>query len=146
MKLQLKQFFSSSAYAVVGASDNREKFGNIAYRHLKEKHFTVYPVNPKHKAVEGDKCYASVSELPDEVKSVVLVVPPGVTEHVVVECKAKGITAIWMQPGAESFEAIEYAKSRDIAVIYDACIMVMLSPVKEYSQLNRWLAKATGVF
>ena len=59
----------------------------------------------------------------------VLVVPPEVTERVVTECNAKGITAVWMQPGAESFEAIEYANANNIAVIYDACVMVMLTGV-----------------
>ncbi len=146
MKHLLEQFFSSPAFAVVGVSDNREKYGNIVYRYLKDKRFPIYPVNPNHTEVEGDKCYASVSELPDDVKSVVLVIPPEETGQVVIECKTKGITAVWMQPGAESFEAIDYANKHGIATIHDACVMVMLSPVKSFGDLKKWLSKATALF
>lgn len=146
MKTLLQRFFSSSAYAVVGVSENREKYGNIIYRYLKDKQFPVFPVNPNHARVEGDTCYASVGELPNNVRSVVLVVPPEVTEQIVVECKAKEITAVWMQPGAESFEAIEYANKNGIAVIYDACVMVMLAPLRHFSTLGTWLKKGIEVY
>jgi uncharacterized protein len=140
MKQLLDQFFSSPAYAVVGVSDNREKYGNIVFRYLRDKDFPVYPVNPKLDAVEGDVCYASVSELPDNVKSVVLVVPPQTTERIIQECKAQGITAVWMQPGAESSGAIRQAEVDGITVIHDACVMVLLAGVCDFSALKQWLA------
>ena len=143
MKLLLDRFFSSPAYAVVGASENREKYGNIVYRYLRNKKFQVYPVNPNHTIVEGDKCYATVFELPEEVKSVVLVVPPNVTELVVEECKTKGISDVWMQPGAESEVAIAFAQKNGITVIYDACVMVALSPLVSFSGLGQWLKKVS---
>ncbi len=142
MKQFLERFFSSRAYAVVGASENREKYGNIVYRYLRDKKFTVYPVNPNHTTVEGDKCYAKVSDLPADVKSVVFIVPPVRTERILRECKAKGITAVWMQPGAESNDAVRYAEENGMAAIYDACVMVVLSPVQSYDHLNTWLARA----
>jgi predicted CoA-binding protein len=146
MKQLLERFFSSPAYAVVGASESSEKYGNIVYRYLKDKKFPVYPVNPYHTEVEGNKCYANVSELPDDVKSVVIVVPPEETDQVVVQCKAKGITAVWMQPGAESFEAIEHANEHNIAAIYDACVMVMLAPVRTFKNVKPRLRKATQMY
>lgn len=146
MKDLLERFFSSPAYAVVGASENREKYGNIIYRYLRNKKFTVYPVNPIHTTVEGDRCYANVAELPADVKSVVFVVPPVRTERIVRECKAKGITAVWMQPGAESNGAVKYAEENGMAAIYDACVMVVLSPVHSYDHLNTWLVKAKEHF
>lgn len=146
MNNALKQFFSSPAYAVVGVSENRQKWGNIAFRMLREKGMPVYPVNPHLATVEGVKCYARLDDLPDAVRSVVLVVPPPVTEQVVRQCIQKGITGIWMQPGAESFEAIQRAKENGIAVIYDACIMVMLSPVKNFSKVYEWLARAVNAY
>ncbi len=146
MKQLFEQFFSSPAYAVVGASENREKYGNIVYRYLRNKKFTVYPVNPTHETVEGDKCYANVSELPADVKSVVFVVPPVRTVRILHECKAKGITAVWMQPGAESNAAVKYAEENGMAAIYDACVMVVLSPVQSYDHLNAWLVKAKEYF
>lgn len=145
MKDLLERFFSSPAYAVVGASENREKYGNIVYRYLRDKKFTVYPVNPNHATVEGDSCYAKVSDLPDDVKSAVFVVPPVRTERIVRECKAKGITAVWMQPGAESMAAVEYAEKNNITAIYDACVMVVLSPLPNFSELSSWLKKVPSL-
>lgn len=146
MSLALEQYFSSRAYAVIGASRNREKWGNIVYRKLREKSFAVYPVNPHHAMVEGDRCYPTIATLPDDVNSVVLVVPPHITEGVVQECITRGIRGIWMQPGAESPRAIATAQQHNIATIYDACIMVVLSPVKHFTQLDAWLVKATTVY
>lgn len=146
MNYDLEVFFSSPAYAVVGVSANREKWGNIAYRMLREKGLPVFPVHPHHATIEGDRCYAGVRELPPQVQSVVLVVPPHVTEQVVQNCIERGMKGIWMQPGAESARAIAAARQRGIAVIHDACIMVMLAPVKQYAQLASWLAKATRMY
>ncbi len=143
MKEFLKIFFSSPAYAVVGASENREKYGNIVYRYLRDKQFPVFPVNPHCTTIEGDTCYATVGDLPDAVKSVVLVVPPEVTERIVKECNAKGIAAVWMQPGAESSAAIAYATQHGLAEIHDACVMVLLGSVRTYSGLSAWLDFAT---
>ncbi|MEO8168267.1 MAG: CoA-binding protein [bacterium] len=141
MRELFQRFFSSPAYAVVGASENRTKYGNIVYRYLRDKQFTVYPVNPNHSTVEGDTCYANVADLPADVQSVVFVVPPVRTERIVRECAAKGITSVWMQPGAESMDAIEYAQKHNMTAIYDACVMVVLSPLPAFSELHSWLKK-----
>lgn len=146
MRRELEQFFSSPAYAVVGASANREKWGNIAYRMLLEKGFPIYPVNPHHATLEGDRCYPNVYALPDQVQSVVLVVPPQVGEQVVHDCVTRGMRGIWMQPGAESPRALAEAHEHGIAVISDACIMVMLAPVKHYHELPSWLARAVTFY
>lgn len=143
---QLRSFFSSTAYAVVGASEDRGKYGNIAYRVLRNKKFSVYPVNPNRASIEGDRCFPNVSALPDEVKSLVLVVQPHITEQVLTKCKVKGISSVWMQPGAESMEAIAFATANNIAVIHDACIMVMLSPVREYKHIQEWLTRAESSY
>lgn len=109
--------------AVVGASDNREKYGNIIYRDLRSSNYKVFPVNPKVEIVEGDKCYYTLSEIPIKVSVVNTVVPPFVTEQIVKECKELGIDKVWMQPGSESENAITFCKENGIDVIYENCIM-----------------------
>jgi predicted CoA-binding protein len=51
-------------WAVVGANENPEKYGNMIYRKLRAKGYEVYPVNPNYETVEGDKCYKDLSSLP----------------------------------------------------------------------------------
>lgn len=118
-------FLSSPAFAVVGASSNRDKFGNKVLRSYIKQHKKVYPVNPREKEIEGLACVPNISDLPDEVKSLSIVTPPPVTEKVVSEAIQKGIKHIWMQPGAESAQAIALCKQNGITVIANGpCILV----------------------
>lgn len=127
MKPAIETFFTSPAYAVIGASDDRSKFGNKVLRCYLANKKTVIPVNPKAASIEGIPCVASVSDLPDTVKSISMVTPPAITEQVVEAAIARGITSIWMQPGAESATAVERCKAAGINVIADhSCILVVL--------------------
>jgi uncharacterized protein len=146
MKGEIEKFFSSPAYAVVGASEDRKKFGNRVFQSMKEREFIVYPVNPKRAAVEGSKCFSTVNDLPDEVKSVITVVPPKVTEEVLVDCIRKGISSVWMQPGSESKDAIELAGKYGISVVHRECVMMFIEPVRSFHSLHRWVKKFTGTY
>ena len=112
-------------WAVVGASDNRAKFGNRIYRVLRERGYTVYPVNPTLETVEGDPAYPDVAALPADVEVLDIVIPPGRVPPVLDQAKAAGITRIWLQPGAESPDVIAYAASLGLEVIAGGpCAMV----------------------
>lgn len=108
-------------FAVVGASKNREKYGNKVLRHLVALNESVVAINPHEKTVEGVDCYASLSEAPI-VDTVVFVVPPKVTLRILEEVKALGITHVWMQPGSESDEAVKFCRKNNIECTL-ACIM-----------------------
>ena len=69
-RADIEAFFQSRAYAVIGVSSNRRKFGNAVFRTMKEKGFTVYPVHLVSETVEGEKCYLSVADLPPGVRIV----------------------------------------------------------------------------
>ena len=51
-------------WAVVGANQNPDKYGNMIYKKLKSKGYEVYAVNPLYDTVEGDPCYKDLSSLP----------------------------------------------------------------------------------
>jgi uncharacterized protein len=146
MKREIEKFFSSPAYAVVGASADRKKFGNRVFQFMKDRDFIVYPVNPKREAVEGSKCFSTVNDLPDDVKSVITVVPPKVTEQILADCIRKGIRAVWMQPGSESKDAVELADKSGITVVHRECVMMFLEPVRSFHALHRWVKKLTGTY
>lgn len=114
----------SNRMAVVGASREKEKFGYKIYAVLKKQGFVVYPINPKADSIDGDKCYASLSDLPEKPDVVITVVPPKITEQVVVEAARLGIKKIWMQPGSESEKAIAFCKEKGMEVIANVCFIV----------------------
>lgn len=111
-------------WAVVGASNDRSKFGNRIYRVMREAGYQVYPVNPAAQEVEGDRAYPSLGELPVRPDVADIVVPSTVGMQVAEDAKAAGIPYFWLQPGAESPELIEHAGKLGLKVIHDACAMV----------------------
>ena len=126
-KEQIEQFFASPAIGVVGASTNRQKYGNKVLRCYIQNGRTVVPINPNEKEIEGVLSVASIGDLPPEVTSISMITPPAVTEQLVPLAIGKGIVNIWMQPGAESPAAIALCQEQGINVIADgSCVLVYL--------------------
>jgi len=124
---KIKLFLDAGSFGVVGASVDRQKYGNKVLRCYQMNGLVVVPVNPKESTIEGLTTVASVSDLPDGVESISVITPPHITEKVVAEAAAKGIKNIWMQPGAESQTAVKYCIENGINVIADgSCILVLL--------------------
>lgn len=124
---QIAQFLASPAFAVAGASANREKYGNMVVRCYQQQEKKVIPVHPLEKEIEGLACVASVDALPPAVKSLSIITPPQVTEKIVATAIAHGIENIWMQPGAESPAAVELCRTHGVNVIADgSCVLVVL--------------------
>ncbi len=146
MRRAIEKFFASTAYAVVGVSADRNKFGNRVFRVMKEREFEVYPVHPTRETVEGVSCFPSVLEVPESVKSIVTVVPPHVTEEVLVQAMRRGVEAVWMQPGSESKDAVEIAQKYQMAVVHRECILMFLEPVRSVHALHRWINKLVGAY
>ena len=110
---------------MVGASDNRAKFGNRIYRVLRARGYTVYPVNPMMETVEGDRAYPDIGSLPGGVEVLDIVIPPPRVLPVLDQAKAAGITRIWLQPGAESPEVLAHAAALGLEVVAGGpCAMV----------------------
>ena len=111
--------------ALVGASNDRSKFGNRIYRDLRSKGYNVIPINPKDENIEGDKAYTSIQmmeELPDIVN---FVVPPPIAMKVAQNAVELGVEYLWFQPGSESNEIENWLKDTDgIKYLINACIMV----------------------
>jgi predicted CoA-binding protein len=124
---KIKQFLDGKRFAVVGASTDREKYGNKVLRVYQQNQLEVVPINPNAAEVEGLKAYPDLASVPGEIDGVSIITPPKVTEHVVEEAVTRGIRNIWMQPGAESEVAIEAAENAGANVIGGGpCILVSL--------------------
>lgn len=115
----------SKVVAVVGASSNRNKFGNRAVRAFRQQGYTVIPINPHEREVEGLKAYASVLDVPGPIDMASLYVPPEVGERVIADIARKGIAEVWLNPGAESDELIARAQALNIQPIV-ACSIVAI--------------------
>ena len=123
---KINVFLSGTSFAVVGASQDRRKYGNKVLRSYLQNDRKVYPVNPKVVEVEGLTTYPDLVSLPERVHGVSIVTPPAITESVVEQAARSHIQYLWMQPGAESAAAVERAEALGINVIAGgACILVV---------------------
>lgn len=111
-------------YAVIGASNNTEKYGYKVFVDLLSAGYKVFPVNHKESSVADKKAYASLGDYPGSIDVVIFVVPPKVTEKILPEVFELGIKKVWMQPGSESEEAIGFCQKNGISHIENACIML----------------------
>jgi predicted CoA-binding protein len=109
--------------AVVGASSDRNKFGNKALRAFKAEGYTVVPVNPNEVEVEGLKTFATVLDVPQAIDMATVYVPPEIGIGLLAGFEKKGIPEIWINPGADSDELLAEARRRKLNVIA-ACSIV----------------------
>lgn len=124
---QIDQFLEAGPWAVVGASQDRAKYGNKVLRAYQQNGKTVYPINPKADEVEGLKAYPDLKSLPENVQGVSVITPPKVTEKVVEEAGSLSIKNIWLQPGSESDAAVQQAEASGMNVISGGpCILISL--------------------
>jgi predicted CoA-binding protein len=124
---KIEAFLASGPFAVVGASTDREKYGNKVFRCYLQHDHKAYPVHPKAKEVEGHPCFPTLGDLPEKVRAISVITPPLATERVVEDAHGTGVEFVWMQPGAESPAAVSRAEELGMTVIAGGpCLLVAL--------------------
>jgi predicted CoA-binding protein len=111
--------------AVIGASSDRQKFGNRALRAFRDMGYAVVPINPYEPEVEGMRTYGSVLEVPGPIDMATFYVPPEVGIEIIAEMAREGIPEVWLNPGAESDELVARARALAIRPIV-ACSLVAI--------------------
>ena len=121
---------AQKSVAVIGASNDRAKYGNKAVRAYLRLGYEVYPVNPKGEAVEGLEAYKSILDIQAAVERATLYVPPEVGLKVVEEVAQKGVKELYVNPGAESDELVDKARKLGLNPILACSILAIgLDPV-----------------
>ena len=115
----------NTSIALIGASNDRSKYGNKIYRDLRNKGYNVTPINPNEEKIEGDRAYTSIEEMKELPDIANFVVPPPVAIKIAQNITNLGIKHLWFQPGSESKELEDWLKNTDgIEYLINACIMV----------------------
>ena len=109
--------------AVIGASREPGKYGNRAVRAYLRQGWTVYPVNPTEREVEGLPAFASITDIPGPVDRATVYVPPRVGQTLLAGIKAKGVGELFLNPGSESDELVAEAERLGLEPIL-ACSIV----------------------
>jgi hypothetical protein len=122
----------------------------MIYDRLKTTGHDVVPVNPQMQTFEGDRCYPNLQSIPGGVDVAVIVTRPEVTERIVHDCNAAGVSRVWMHQSigkkgsSVSPEAVEYCRQHQISVISGACPMMFGAGVDFGHTCMRWMLRLTG--
>ncbi len=114
---------TAKTIAVVGLSSDpmRPSFG--VSRFLQRQGYRIIPVNPNETEVLGERAYASVRDIPDQVDIVDIFRRPARVPEVIDQALEKGIRHIWMQEGVVNEEAAKKAEQAGMSVVMDRCIL-----------------------
>lgn len=140
----IEEFISAKKIAIAGVSRDPKKFGHTIFADLQKKGYEIYPVNPAIDEIGGVTCYHSVSQLPQEVRHLLILTPKNKTLEVLKEAFAKGINNIWIQQMSDTPEALDYAKGKPINLVAKQCILMWTDPVSGVHKFHKTIMKIFG--
>lgn len=115
--------------AVIGASNNRSKYGNKAVRAFQKTGHKVFPVHPALAEVEGLPCYKSIADVPERPNLVSVYVGPEILVKLLPDIAAKGCDELWLNPGTESPEVFAKALELGLKTVQTCSILAVgISP------------------
>mgnify|MGYP001823067728 FL=1 len=146
MKDIIQEFINDRKVAILGASPKMDNFGRSLLLYLSKKVYEVFPVNPKCEEVEGRACIPTVKDLPEDVVSVILAVPPARTDEIIEECIGTPVKRVWMirgvGRGAYTEKAHQLCKENNIKVVYGFCPLMFYGDGMH--KFHFWMRKTFG--
>jgi uncharacterized protein len=128
--------------AVVGLSADWFRPSYFAAKYMQEHGYRVIPVNPRYREVLGEKCYASLRDIPERIEIVDCFrksedIPPLAEDAIAI-----GARVLWMQIGVINEAAAQMARAAGLEVVMDRCVKI--EHARLFGGLN-WFGVNTGV-
>ena len=121
----MKQILENSrVIAIVGESNDHYYSSYQVAQYLKQMGYTVYPVNPNIKKVDGDRSYPDLESIPEPIDIVDVFRKPTHLDKIVDDSTAVGAKVLWTQLDVVSAtqEPERRAVESGIKVVSDRCI------------------------
>src|SRR3989440_9086302 len=97
--------------AVVGLSADWYRPSSFAAKYMQEQGYRVVPVNPKYREILGEKCYASLREIPGKVDLVDVFRKTADVMPVAEDAITIGAKVLWQQLGVKNEAAAGRARA-----------------------------------
>ena len=114
---------SKPTVAIIGASADRKKFGNISVRAHQQCGYQVFPVHPSASEIEGLPAFPHLAAIGQPIDRISLYVPPAVGIKLLEEIRSASPKSVWLNPGTESFELIERARELGLPIVLGCSII-----------------------
>ncbi|OAS13555.1 CoA-binding protein [Paenibacillus oryzisoli] len=110
--------------AVVGLSDKPDRTSYMVSAAMQNRGYRIIPVNPNAEQILGEKCYPSLSDIPEPVDIVNVFRRADQVVPIAEESVKIGAKVFWLQLDIVNEEAGRIASSAGLEVIMDRCIKV----------------------
>ena len=110
--------------AIVGLSAQWHRPSYFAAKYMLEHGYRVIPVNPQYKEVLGQKCYASLRDIPEKVDLVDVFRKTADVMPVADDAIAIGAKVLWQQLGVKNAEAAARAHAAGLETVMDRCVKI----------------------
>ncbi|MCP4232438.1 MAG: CoA-binding protein [Aestuariibacter sp.] len=132
----------SKTLAVVGLSANTMRPSFFAAKYMQDHGYRIIPVNPNYDEILGEKCYADLYSIPDQVDMVDLFQRSDRVLPFVEQAMEIGAKVIWMQLGVVNQQAAKLASDAGLDVVMDRCVKIEYARI--FGGLN-WVGVDTKI-
>ena len=149
-KQQVDDFLALKRIAVVGVNRDAKGFGAVLWQELRQRRYEAIPVNPLAKEIDGQPCFARVTEIKPGVDGVLIMTSKKSTDDIVHDCAEAGVKHVWMYggmaPGAATDSAVAFCEANGISVVKGLCPYMFLAGTPAFHAPHRAWKKLTGSF
>jgi len=128
--------------AVVGLSSEWHRPSYFAAKYMQQHGYRVIPVNPRYTEVLGERCYASLDEIPDKVDMVDVFRRTEDVLPIAQQAIRIGARCLWQQIGVTNAEADQRVRAAGLDSVMNRCVKI------EHARLFgglHWAGVNTGV-
>jgi predicted CoA-binding protein len=125
-------------------------FGTVLWQEFRQRRYDAVPVNREASEIDGQPCFAHVTDIKPGVDGVLIMVPKTETDQVVKDCAEAGVKHVWMcggmAPGAATKTAVAFCEEKGIDVVKGLCPYMFLPGTPAFHAPHRIFRKLTGRF
>ena len=110
--------------AIVGVSNSPHRPSYFAAKYMQHHGYQVVPVNPRYETVLGEKCYASLLDIPEPIDIVNCFRKANEIPALADQAIEIGAKCLWLQLGIQHDEAEQKALKAGLDVITNRCVKI----------------------
>ena len=133
---------TNKTIAVVGLSAEWHRPSYFAAKYMQEHGYRVIPVNPRYPEILGERCYASLADIPVPVDIVDVFRKASDVLPIAQQAIDIGAQVLWQQLGVVNLEADALARANGLDSVTDRCVKI--EHARLFGGLG-WFGVNTGV-